>query len=149
MAAQSTVDRHKRRADLAEERVIGLQRQVDDLIGQRDRHRHAAEAEAAEREAVARQLLDLDSEARLLADIEAAMVAYEDRAARSSANGWGANVMLRGDTIRHGEVIFQPALESPFGRVLLHAAMRHGVAIEASTVTLPASERCEACGGVR
>lgn len=87
-----------------------------------------------------RAQLDADPEARLVADMEAAITAYGDRVeeARRTATRVRDTVYAEADT-RYGyqrqqPQPYQPALDSAIGRALLHVAQRHGVKVEATMV---------------
>lgn len=88
------------------------------------------------RKEVRAQLDGFDPEARLVADMEVAVAAYEAalRAADEAASRNRGGYAQVSTGYHHGDQQpRRPALDSPLGRALLHVAARHGVAIEAIT----------------
>ena len=147
--SKATSDRHKKRADDLELVVRQLAEDHDATQAELIRQRDAARADAdrwrtAEAEMTAK-LDGLDSEARLLADLEAAVAAY---GARQSANRRPHGGFP--DSIYHDAPArpYRPAVHQPLGRALLHLAQRHGILLEATEVDVP-EPTCHACGRVQ
>ena len=147
--SKATSDRHKKRADDLELVVQQLAEDHDatqaELIRQRDEARAEAAGDAADARRLAAELDGLDSEARLLADLEAAVAAYN---ARQSANRRPHGGFP--DSIYHDAPTrpYRPAVHQPLGRALLHLAQRHGILLEATEVDVP-EPTCHACGRVQ
>lgn len=87
-----------------------------------------------------RAQLDADPEARLIGELQAAVDAYHQRVAEADERAAQARRCMAGGgyAMQVGTIQptreYQPALDSPLGRALLHLAARHGIAITATTV---------------
>jgi hypothetical protein len=162
---KATSDRHKRRAEDLELVVQQLAEDHDRtqaaLIAERDMAGAAATASEDLARQYAAELDGLDPEARLLADLEAAVERFagrlaardEERARLSRATGgYGmtAGYAFHTSVEARPATTYRPALESPLGRALLHVAARHGVQLEAAEVELPeVVAECHGCGRPR
>lgn len=138
MPTQATVDRWKRRAELAEAREQAIYRARQDALDELEAARAERASAMAARDEVAADLAAIDTEARLVADLQAAVERYEQRVAQ----GRGGRYQGRGGGY-YGEAVlassvsrepYRPALASPLGRALLMLAARHEVAIEATVI---------------
>jgi proline dehydrogenase len=146
MPTERTLAQHRKRWQTAEHL---LEQERTDRTAAERWGQEQAEAATQARERVDQlftELRDLDPEARLVADLEAAVSAYERRvqeaaeraaeeARRRNPNQYA--MAARWDEQVHRVGPWRPALESPLGRALLHLAARHDVAVEA-TVEYPA-----------
>lgn len=141
MPTQSTVDRWKRRAIDAELCNDQLARDYDQTVETLTAQRDAVDAERASAVDLAtdlrHELDNLDPEARLISDVEAAVARFHERQRRSSG-GYVYGVL--DSTVTES----RPALEDPVGRALLHIAQRHRLAIEATLVHHEPA--CPSCG---
>jgi hypothetical protein len=118
--------------------------ELHDLLAKREQDtRRVTELLEVEREhsAVYRDRTAPDPEAELLAAVERAVDQYgaamRELARQAQANSrdtWGPMEGISGGYAERDPQPYQPALDSPLGRVLVHVAHRHGVKLEATTV---------------
>lgn len=129
--------------------------QLAELEAERDSlrafaERRTTEAGAAEQRAndLAAELTALDPEARLVADLEAAVATFHRRLAEEAERA--AEARRRRSSSSHDFIEaawgsqpgrptepYQPALQSALGRSILHLAARHEVPVEATTIYPP------------
>ena len=133
LPTQDTLDKYKKRIEKAEHALADekVAHEICRTWGEgacKDRNRAEKRAES-----LFDELGQIDSEARLISDLESAVVDYNRRSMSGNPNQFSTPQGFQVATIGSREPYY-PALESPLGRAILHLVARHCLKIEATIV---------------